>query len=72
MRIDDSEKPHGLRDVISSVLAAGLGVQSNKNRERDFAQGSAKQFIIVGLLATLAFIAAVYFVVKFVLRLAGV
>lgn len=72
MRIDGPEKPHGLRDVLASVLAAALGVQSNKNRERDFKHGSAGQFIMVGIIATIGFIAAVYLTVRFVLQLAGV
>jgi len=72
MRIDRSEKPHGLREVVASVLAAAFGVQSNKNRERDFQHGSPGQFIVVGIIATILFIAAVYFVVRLVLKSAGV
>ena len=53
--------------VISSVLAAGLGVQSSRNRERDFAQGRAGTFIVAGLVATALFIGAVYTVVSLVL-----
>ncbi len=30
------EKDSSLKDVVSSVAAAFLGVQSDKNRERDF------------------------------------
>ena len=71
MRIQDNEKPHGLRDVVAGILAAAIGVQSNKNRERDFTHGSARQFIVVGLIATLLFITAVYAVVRLVIRLSG-
>ena len=53
--------------VVVSVLAAGLGVQSSKNRERDFNQGRAGTFIAAGLIFTLLFIATVYTVVQVVL-----
>ncbi|WP_439107565.1 DUF2970 domain-containing protein [Congregibacter sp.] len=53
--------------VISSVFAAGLGVQSSKNRERDFKQGRAGTFIFAGLVFTALFIGAVYTVVSMVL-----
>lgn len=53
--------------VLASVLAAGLGVQSSKNRERDFKQGKASIFIAAGIIFTLVFIGAVYTVVQIVL-----
>lgn len=57
--------------VISSVFAAGLGVQSSKNRERDFKQGRAGIFIAAGLIFTLLFIGIVLGVVQVVLKTAG-
>jgi len=54
--------------VISSVFAAGLGVQSSRNRERDFKQGKVGVFIAAGITFTLLFIAAVVIVVQLVLR----
>ena len=57
--------------VISSVFAAGLGVQSSKNRERDFKQGRAGIFIAAGIVFTLIFIGTVYTVVQLVLENAG-
>ena len=53
--------------VVGSVFAAGLGVQSSKNRERDFKQGRAGTFIAAGLLFTALFIGTVYTVVSMVL-----
>jgi len=53
--------------VVSSVLAAGLGVQSSRNRERDFRQGRAVTFIVAGLVFTALFIGGVYTVVSLVL-----
>ena len=57
--------------VVSSVFAAGLGVQSSKNRERDFKQGNFKVFVITGIVFTLLFIATVFGVVQMVLKSAG-
>ncbi|MFK7816206.1 MAG: DUF2970 domain-containing protein [Gammaproteobacteria bacterium] len=54
-------------DVVKSVLASFFGVQSDKNRERDFQQGSPAQFIIVGLLLTVLFIVGMIFIVKIIL-----
>ncbi len=53
----DSEKL-SLWQVICSVFAAGFGVQSRENKERDFSRGRPLQFIIVGLLFTIAFLVA--------------
>jgi hypothetical protein len=53
--------------VVSSVLAAGLGVQSSRNRERDFQRGRAPVFIAAGLIFTALFIGGVYAVVSLVL-----
>lgn len=53
--------------VIKSVLAAFIGVQSDKNRQTDFEQGSMKNFIIAGLIFTALFVGAVVFVVSRVL-----
>ena len=74
---DDTTKKPGKRNsinplaVIGSVFAAGLGVQSSKNRERDFKQGNFKTFVIAGIVFTLLFIRAVYGVVQLVLKSAG-
>ena len=57
--------------VVSSVFAAGLGVQSSKNRERDFKQGKLGVFIAAGIVFTLVFIAGVFTVVQLVLKGAG-
>jgi hypothetical protein len=61
----------GPLQVVSSVFAAGLGVQSSKNRERDFKQGRPGIFIASGIIFTLFFVGAVFTVVQFVLKGAG-
>ncbi|WP_040482077.1 DUF2970 domain-containing protein [Luminiphilus syltensis] len=65
---DSGEKSEkmGLREILSSVFAAALGVQSSKNRERDFKSGSFGVFIIAGLLFTALFIGGVITVVQLV------
>jgi hypothetical protein len=70
---DANEKPGKLNplQVIGSVFAAGLGVQSSKNRERDFKQGRMGVFIAAGIVFTLLFIGTVMAVVQMVLKGAG-
>jgi len=58
--------------MLQSVLAAAFGVQSVKNRARDFGQGKPSQFIALGLLFTLCFVLTVFGVVKLVLHFAGI
>jgi Protein of unknown function (DUF2970) len=67
---DEPDKLNPLQ-VVGSVLAAGLGVQSSKNRERDFKQGRLGVFIAAGIVFTLLFIGIVIFVVQMVLESAG-
>jgi Protein of unknown function (DUF2970) len=50
--------------TIKSVMAAFIGVQSDKNRQIDFEQGSWKTYVIVGLIFTALFVYAVIFVVS--------
>jgi hypothetical protein len=67
---NDSSKPAkkpNMLQVIGSVLAAGFGVQSRKNRERDFKQGSFTVYVIAGLIFTVLFILTLYSIVTFVL-----
>jgi len=66
-----NEKPT-LFQVFKSVLASFFGVQSGKNRERDFQHGKPSQYIIVGLVLTVAFIVVIWLAVKLALSLAGV
>jgi len=55
-----------LLHVVKSVIAAAIGVKSNKNREIDFKHGSLPAYIIVGLIATVLFILALVTVVSLV------
>ena len=72
MTEETNDKTPGLWDVTKSVLAAGLGVQSRKNYERDFTHGKPWQYIVIGLVGVGIFIAVVISVVMVVLSQAGV
>jgi len=53
--------------ILKSVLAAFIGVQSEENRKKDFTQGSLKNYIIGGIVFTVLFVAIIIFVVSAVL-----
>ena len=67
MTEDNKSKKPGLGSLIKSILAAAIGVQSDKNRERDFEQGNPLAFIIGGFVFTFLFIATIATIVGFVL-----
>lgn len=56
-----------LKQVIYSVLAAFIGVQSEANRRRDFEHGSLSSYLIVGAIATVLFILTLAAIVSFIL-----
>lgn len=57
--------------IVFSTLAAAFGVQSSRNRQRDFTHGKASHFIAAGIILTLLFVLAVVLVVNLVLRGVG-
>ena len=59
-----------LGSVIRSVSASMFGVQSSSKHEEDFAKGDATTYIVVGLVATLLFVLAVWGVVQLVVHVA--
>ncbi|MCG3202303.1 MAG: hypothetical protein NFCOHLIN_02184 [Gammaproteobacteria bacterium] len=69
-----NENPEARRSLVSlfgSIAAAAMGVQSTKNRERDFTSGSPMRFVVAGLIGTILFVLTMFLVVKLVLRSAG-
>ncbi|WP_222911773.1 DUF2970 domain-containing protein [Pseudomonas sp. DNDY-54] len=60
-----------LRQMLQSVLAGALGVQSGKNRARDFSHGKPSHFILLGVGFTVVFVLVILGVVKLVLYLVG-
>lgn len=69
---DEEQRPLTLWEMLQSIIAAAFGVQSGKNRSRDFSRGKPSHFIILGLLATLMFVLVLYALVRTVLYFAGV
>ena len=57
--------------LMGSVVASAFGVQTNKNRERDFQQGKFHHFVIAGIIFAVLFILAVAGIVKLVMSSAG-
>lgn len=55
------------KETLKSVAAAFFGVQSDKNRARDFTQGKFSHFIIAGLIAVVLFIGSLITIVSLVL-----
>jgi hypothetical protein len=70
--MDDSSdnKPPTFWQMLLSVMAAAFGVQSGKNRERDFTHGKPSHFIMMGLLFTIVFVLVLFGIVQLVLHFA--
>ncbi len=68
---DDQERAPSLWQTISSVAASFFGVQSSRNRKRDFSKGKPVHFIVVGLAMTVLFVLVIWTAVKLALRSAG-
>ena len=64
--------PPTLWQMLQSVVAAAFGVQSGKNRARDFTHGKPSHFVVLGILFTAVFALTLLGIVKLVLHLAGV
>lgn len=61
-----SENKSSFKETFKSVAAAFFGVQSNKNRKKDFSQGKLCHFIIVGIISVVIFITVLIFIVNLV------
>lgn len=66
----DNDKPLSFREMLQSVLAAAFGVQSGRNRARDFGRGKPSHFIALGVMFTALFVVLLFGLVKLVLYLA--
>ncbi len=56
----------GWMNVVKSVVAAAIGVQSNENRKKDFEHGSLPSYLIVGFVFTVLFILTIVYIVSVV------
>lgn len=43
-------------NVVKSVFAAAVGIQSDKNRKQDFEHGKLSTYILVGIIFTFLFV----------------
>ena len=66
-QLNMSDKNSSLKNTFKSVASAFFGVQSNKNREKDFAQGKLSHFILVGIICVLIFIGVLVTLVSLVM-----
>jgi len=67
----NQDKKPTLIQTISSILAALFGVQSAKNRERDFTKGDAGNYIGVYVVLVLALVIGMIVTVNMVLDAAA-
>lgn len=68
---DNSERKPGFWQVVLSVLAAALGVNSRRNQERDFQSSTPMPFIVGGIIFGVIFVLSIALVVMVVLEYAG-
>lgn len=64
---ESNTQPLTFWEVLGSVLAGALGVQSSKNRQRDFTRGNIVHFIIIGIVFTVLFVFTVISLVQWIL-----
>lgn len=68
------DQPHGkpptFWQMLHSVMAAAFGVQSGKNRTRDFTHGKPSHFVFMGLLFTVVFALGLFGIVQLVIHFA--
>lgn len=62
-------KPPTFWQMLQSILAAAFGVQTGKNRARDFTHGKASHFIALGTAFTLVFILVLIGLVQLAMHL---
>ena len=65
-----SDKPT-LWQALLSVLSGFFGVQSERNRERDFRGGRPLHYILIGLLMAALFVISIMLLVRWALSIAG-
>jgi hypothetical protein len=64
---EESMSKPNLIHIVKSVIAAMVGVQSDKNRQIDFQHGSLGAYVIVGIVVTVLFVLTIITVVKSVI-----
>jgi len=54
--------------IIQSVLAAMVGIQSDKNREKDFENGNIGSYVFAAITVVVIFIFTLILIVNFVVE----
>lgn len=65
----ENEKPLTFLEILGSTFAAAVGVQSKKNRARDFSRGKPLHFIMAGVVFAALFVIVLVLTVRLVLAL---
>lgn len=68
---DQKQTKPGFWQVVRSVLAAALGVNSRRNQERDFQSSTPLPFIVGGVIFGVIFVVTIAFIVMLVLESTG-
>lgn len=63
----DDDKPITLMQMLGSVFAAFIGIQSEKNRERDFKKMKPRHVIIAGIMLMILFFSTVMIITRVLL-----
>ena len=71
MSMSEQSDPTSFAEVLGSVAAAFFGVQSSRQRRRDFSHGNPWHYILVGLGMTGAVVGVFWLAVQAALRYAG-
>ena len=69
-KIEKSDK-QSIKQVISAVFGAFLGVRSSKDHKDDNAKISASSYIIVGIIGTVLFIGTLLSIVQLIIYLSS-
>ncbi|TQV89443.1 DUF2970 domain-containing protein [Aliikangiella coralliicola] len=64
----DAGEKLGILTVIQSVIAAMFGVRNSDKHKKDFEQGDAAQFIVVGIIFVFAFVLTIQWIVSMILE----
>ena len=68
---DQKQTKPGFWQVVLSVLAAALGVNSRRNQERDFESSTPLPFIVGGVIFGVIFVVTIALIVMLVLENTG-
>jgi hypothetical protein len=64
---DAAEQSLSFLQIAGSAVAAAFGVQSSRNRARDFSRGKLSHFIVAGVVFTAAFVIIMIVLVNLVI-----